>query len=256
MNKQLLFNFKTDISNVYIASNFNNPFSTHIPEIAKVAAKEFQEFITLESKKWNYDFSTQRGKMFGILVVKKQDHTYCYIGTGSGKLPENAKCDKFIPSIFDESTDDFFINKGMIGLSEISNQIKKANHPSEIILLKEKRKQKSVALQKQLFENYHFLNLSGKEKNLLEIFKDSAHGNPPAATGECAAPKLLQYAIKHQLKPIALTEFWWGSSAENNEKKHRDYYPACKNRCRPILEYMLEDTEMFSKKEAETKAQE
>ena len=64
MNKQLLFNFKTDISSVYIASNFNNPFSTHIPEIAKVAAKEFQEFITLESKKWNYDFSTQRGKMF------------------------------------------------------------------------------------------------------------------------------------------------------------------------------------------------
>lgn len=256
MNKQLLFNFKTDISNVYIASNFNNPFSTHIPEIAKVAAKEFQEFITLESKKWNYDFSTQRGKMFGILVVKKQDHTYCYIGTSSGKLPENAKCDKFIPSIFDESTDDFFINKGMIGLGEISNQIKNTNSPSEIILLKGKRKQKSVALQKQLFENYHFLNLSGKEKNLLEIFKYSERGNPPAATGECAAPKLLQYAIKHQLKPIALTEFWWGSSNENKEKKHRDYYPACKNRCQPILEYMLEDTELFSKKEVETKAQE
>ena len=138
MNKQLLFNFKTDISSVYIASNLNNPFSTHIPEIAKVAAKEFQEFITLASKKWNYDFSTQRGKMFGILVVKKQDHTYCYIGTSSGNLPKNTKCDKFIPSIFDESTDDFFINKGMIGLSEISNQIKRANHSSEIILLKEK----------------------------------------------------------------------------------------------------------------------
>lgn len=90
----------------------------------------------------------------------------------------------------------------------------------------------------------------------MEIFKYSAHGNPPAATGECAAPKLLQYAIKHQLKPIALTEFWWGSSAENNEKKPRDYYPACKNRCQPILEYMLEDTELFSKKEVETKAQE
>jgi tRNA pseudouridine32 synthase / 23S rRNA pseudouridine746 synthase len=256
MCEQLLFNFKTDISSIGIPSKLNNPFSTTIPEIAKIAAKEFQEFIALESEKWNYEFHTQRGKMFGILVVQKEDNTYCYLGTVSGKLPENAKCDKFIPSVFDESTDDFFINKGMIGLSEISNQIKNTNSPSEIILLKEKGKQKSVALQKQLFENYHFLNLSGKEKNLLEIFKHSAHGNPPAATGECAAPKLLQYAIKHHLKPIALTEFWWGSSNENKEKKHRDYYPACKNRCRPILEYMLEDTELFTKKEAETKAQE
>ncbi len=141
MYKNFLFNFKSDISSIDIPSELNNPFSISIPEIAKVAAKEFQEFIVLESEKWNYDFSTQRGKMFGILVIKKQDHTFCYIGTVSGKLPENAKCYKFIPSVFDESTDDFFINKGMIGLSEISNQIKKANHPSEIILLKENKNQ-------------------------------------------------------------------------------------------------------------------
>ena len=141
MYKNFLFNFKSDISSIDIPSELNNPFSTHIPEIAKIAAKEFQEFIVLESKKWNYNFAIQRGKMFGILVVQKQDRTYFYIGTVSGKLPENAKCDKFIPSVFDESTDDFFINKGMIGLSEISNQIKKANHPSEIILLKENKNQ-------------------------------------------------------------------------------------------------------------------
>ena len=254
MNNQLLFNFKNDISSIDISSKLNNPFSVYIPEIAKLAAKEFQEFITLESKKWNYDFNTQRGKMFGILVVKKQDNTYCYLGSVSGKLPNNATCKKFIPSVFDESVGDFFINKGMENLSEIGNKIKKATSPSEITSLKEKRKQKSISLQKQLFENYHFLNLSAKQKNILEIFKNSSHGNPPAATGECAAPKLLQYAIKHQLKPIALTEFWWGSSDENKEKKHRAYYPACKNRCRPILEYMLEDTEFFNKKDVETKA--
>ena len=256
MDKQFLFNFKTDVSSFKIPSNLNNPFSTYIPEIAKIATKEFQEFISLESKKWNYDFSTQRGKMFGILVVKKQDNTYCYLGTVSGKLPKNEICEKFIPSVFDESVDDFFINKGMTKLSEIGNQIKNTNSPSEIISLKEKRKQKSVSLQKQLFENYHFLNLSGIQKNILEIFKDSSHRNPPAATGECAAPKLLQYAIKQKLKPIALTEFWWGGSNENKEKIHRAYYPACKNRCRPILEYMLEDTQLYTKKDAETKAKE
>ena len=256
MDKQFLFNFKTDISNIDITLKLNNPFSASIPDIAKVATKEFQEFIAVESKKWDYDFATQRGKMFGILVVKKADDTYSYLGTVSGKLPENAICEKFVPSIFDASVGNFFINKGMTALTEIGNQIKKANHPSEITSLKEKRKQKSIALQKRLFENYHFLNLSGKQKNILEIFKNSSHGNPPAATGECAAPKLLQYAIEHKLKPIALTEFWWGSSDENKEKEHRAYYPACKNRCRPILEYMLEDTQLYTKKDAETKGKE
>ena len=81
MDKQFLFNFKTDISSFTISSKLNNPFSAYIPEIAKIAAKEFQEFIAVESKKWNYDFGTQRGKMFGVLVVKKQDNTYCYLGT-------------------------------------------------------------------------------------------------------------------------------------------------------------------------------
>ena len=91
MNNQFLFNFKTDISSVDISSKLNNPFGTSIPDIAKIAANEFQEFIALESEKWSYDFRIQRGKMFGILVVQKTDNTYCYLGTVSGKLPENAK---------------------------------------------------------------------------------------------------------------------------------------------------------------------
>ena len=88
------------------------------------------------------------------------------------------------------------------------------------------------------------MNISGQEKNLLEIFKDASNGMPPSAAGECAAPKLLQYAMKHGLKPIALTEFWWGSPI--HEREHKIFYPACKNKCRPILEYMLEDATLFS----------
>ncbi len=248
MNNKFIFKLRTDISSLEIPSELNNPFNATTPEVSRIAAKEFQEHIIVASKKWNYDFHTQRGKMFGVLVVQQKDGTYSYLGATSGKLPEGLKWDKLTPSVFDESIDDYFINRGMKELGEISKDIKLSNKPSEIILLKEKRKLKSNLLQKRLFENYNFLNLSYKEKNLLEIFKHSSHGNPPAASGECAAPKLLQYAIKYQLKPIAITEFWWGSSIENKEKKHGLYYPACKNRCRPILEYMLEDAELFSKK--------
>ncbi len=243
MDKQLIFNFKTDISEINVPVKLNNPFGEHVPEISRIAAKEFQKFIALESQKWKYDFRVQKGKMFGVLVVQEKDHAYHYLGTASGKLPGDAKCNKFVPSIFDDSVGDFFINKGMTELTEIGSQIKKTNNPAEIIFLKEKRKKKSIALQQRLFENYRFVNLSGKEKNLLEIFKDSSNGTPPSAAGECAAPKLLQYAIKHQLKPIALTEFWWGNPTK--EKEHNVFYPACKNKCRPILEYMLEDTALF-----------
>lgn len=246
MEEQLIFNFKTDISRIDIPSEINNPFGAHIPEIAKVAAKEFQDFISLESKYWNHDFHVKKGKMFGVLVVQKEDDTYAFLGSYSGKFPENDNVHKFIPSIFDDSIGDYFINRGMTELSDIGRQIKTSDNTSEIIRLKERRKQKSIALQQRLFESYSFLNLSGNVKGLLDIFESSSHGKPPVAAGECAAPKLLHYAIKHHLKPIALAEFWWGKSKK--EREHTGFYPACKDRCRPILEYMLEDTELYNRR--------
>lgn len=246
MDKTLIFIFKTDISELYIPSELNNPFRVDISEIADLAAKEFQDFLTLESKKWKYDFHTQRGKMFGVLVVEKENHSYGYLGTISGKLPKNDTCEHFTPSVFDDSIDDYYINRGMAELTKIGQQINEAHKPSDVNILKEKRKQKSVALQEWLFENYSFSNLSGKECSLLDIFEQSTHGKPPAAAGECAAPKLFHYAISHGLKPIALAEFWWGKS--DKEMEHLAYYPSCKNRCRPILEYMLEDSGLYDRR--------
>lgn len=249
MNTHLIFNFKTDISQVVIPSKFNNPFGVYIPQIAKIATKEFQEFITVESKDWKDDYEGQSGKMFGVLVVKEEDGSYGYLGTVSGKLAGGSHCSKFVPSIFDETIGDNFISKGLVEVTQIGNQIKEATDQVEISALKEKRRQRSIGLQRRLFENYHFLNLSGREKSLLEVFDDSSHGNPPSASGECAAPKLLQYAIKHGLEPIALAEFWWGNPSKNGQKKQGEFYPACKDRCRPILEYMLEDNALFDRRE-------
>lgn len=112
---------------------------------------------------------------------------------------------------------------------------------SEIHVLKELRKQKSAALQQQLFDKYSFLNIFGTQKSIGEIFED----NPPAGVGECAAPKLLQYAFSHQLKPIAMAEFWWGQSPNSEIRKHKHFYPACKSKCEPILmKHMLDGLEV------------
>lgn len=250
MKQSRLFNFQTDISKLSIPAKLNNPFVLAVPKIADIAAKEFQTFITTASQKWAHDFQSQQGKMFGVLVVQKEDQGYGYLGTISGKIPGDEICEAFIPSVFDVSTDDFFIIKGMKALTEMGKEIKKSNNQAEVIALTASRRQKSFALQQRLFKNYRFLNYLGMEKNVLQIFEDSSHGKPPAAAGECTAPKLLQYAFQHQLKPIALAEFWWGNPTKSLERVHKAYYPACKNKCRPILEYMLDNTDLYKQASA------
>lgn len=240
-----LFDFNTDISAVTIPAELNNPFGNAVPEIARVAASEFQAFLLQESQQWAHDFSVQKGKMFGVLVVQKADGTLGYLGTVSGKLQGDTVCDRFVPSVFDESKDDFYINKGMKELTAIGNLIKASDDKVEIAQLKTSRKEKSIALQLWLFENYRFLNVKGEVKDVVQIFDESLHNNPPAAAGECAGPKLLQYALQHELKPIAMAEFWWGISPKNKERKDKGFYPACKNKCRPILEFMLDDDTLF-----------
>ena len=115
---------------------------------------------------------------------------------------------------------------------------------NEINSLKLERKNQSSELQQQLFDNYIFLNNLGKQKNIGEIFSDTYTQKPPSAAGECAAPKLLQYAFLHGLHPITIAEFWWGQSPKSEIRVHGQYYPACRGKCGPILAHMLEGIEV------------
>ena len=109
-----------------------------------------------------------------------------------------------------------------------------------ISALKSERKTRSAALQQKLFEQFGMLNYRGEVKNLCEIFGQTVHKTPPAGAGECAAPKLLQQAYLHGWKPIAMAEFWWGDSPKTEIRHHGYYYPACKGKCEPILQHMLQ----------------
>ncbi|WP_297905883.1 pseudouridine synthase [uncultured Parabacteroides sp.] len=110
----------------------------------------------------------------------------------------------------------------------------------EIEQLKQERKQRSATLQHKLFEQFRIMNARGEVKDLCELFAPTSQGAPPAGAGECAAPKLLQYAYQHQLEPIAMAEFWWGDSPKTEIRHHGYYYPACKGKCEPILNHMLQ----------------
>lgn len=113
-----------------------------------------------------------------------------------------------------------------------------------ISALKSERKTRSAALQQKLFEQFGMLNYRGEVKNLCEIFGQTVHKTPPAGAGECAAPKLLQQAYLHGWKPIAMAEFWWGDSPKTEIRHHGHYYPACKGKCEPILQHMLQDLQV------------
>ena len=104
----------------------------------------------------------------------------------------------------------------------------------EIEQLKQERKRRSATLQHKLFEQFLIMNARGEVKDLCELFAPTSQGTPPAGAGECAAPKLLQYAYQHQLEPIAMAEFWWGDSPKTEIRHHGYYYPACKGKCEPM----------------------
>ena len=102
------------------------------------------------------------------------------------------------------------------------------------------RRNRSLALQRWLFEQFAVLNANGEGKSLLEIFEEKLSALPPAGAGECAAPKLLQYAYCNSLKPLALAEFWVGESPVGEVRRDGCFYGACKSKCEPILGYMLQ----------------
>lgn len=111
---------------------------------------------------------------------------------------------------------------------------------TKIAELKHERQQRSAVLQNQIFEQFRILNGRGEIKDLCELFAPTAQGVPPAGAGECAAPKLLQYAFLKGYKPIAMAEFWQGASPRGEVRHHRAFYPACTGKCKPILMHMLE----------------
>jgi len=114
----------------------------------------------------------------------------------------------------------------------------------EINAIKNKRKRLSTRLQKKLFKQYRLLNSAGVEKDLIELFKNAVYQIPSAGTGDCAAPKLLQYAFQQSMKPLAMAEFWWGKAPKSEIRQHKNFYAACSGKCQPILSHMLEGMAM------------
>ena len=111
---------------------------------------------------------------------------------------------------------------------------------SAVFELRQERHERSDALQRWLFDQFQMLNEHGERRTLTDIFAQTPQRVPPSGAGECCAPKLLQYAFANGLQPVCMAEFWNGRSPKAEVRHHGQYYPACRGKCKPILEWMMD----------------
>ena len=193
------------------------------------------------------------GKMFGVMIVEAEGKRY-YLAAFSGMIGGTYLQEGFVPPVYNLQTEGSYFKQEEANISAINHRIANGEDTEE---LRRERKQRSIALQQWLFEQFHLLNAKGESKSLISLFENQPQiltaeeyfngkrqlqmgSRIPSGAGECCAPKLLQYAYQHQLKPLCMAEFWLGLSPKDEVRIDSQYYPACHSKCKPILRHMLE----------------
>lgn len=319
--------FKNSTENIPHPEQFTFPFYYTPHPFCKLAAQEVQDYL-LSRTDWHDEL--QKGKMFGVLIVRNPKDEIGYLAAFSGNLAGSNCHSFFVPPVYDLLNPDGYFKEEEEHISQINWKLKEIETHSfstkefpvqmkalkeeadtsirkykafmkqsqqernerrqqhelaaseleqlirqsqfekaelkrlkdhwkakieamensakpwqELIkTLQEERKSRSAALQKWIFRQFRMHNALGEVKDLCDIFASTPQGIPPAGSGECAAPKLLQHAYLLGLQPIAMAEFWWGDSPKGEIRKHGYFYPSCKHKCEPILNFMMQGLEV------------
>ena len=213
---------------------FTYPFCYEPHPLCCEAAAEVQQYIAEHEEIRN---DADRGKMFGVLVVSLppsvsgKEGELAFLAAYSGLLAGRNDWSYFVPPVYDAQQPD--------------GHFKTTEHE---ISAKGGDKEMSQELQLWLFHQYQLLNAHGEKKDLVAIWQSYYTREklrrkfplPPGGTGDCCAPKLLQYAYQKGLHPVCMAEFWWGAPTKEEVRQHLNYYPACRGKCKPILTWMLQ----------------
>ncbi len=213
---------------------FTYPFCYEPHPLCCEAAAEVQQYIAEHEEIRN---DADRGKMFGVLVVSLppsvsgKEGELAFLAAYSGLLAGRNDWSYFVPPVYDAQQPD-----GHFKTTEREISAKGGD------------KEMSQELQLWLFHQYQLLNAHGEKKDLVAIWQSYYTREklrrkfplPPGGTGDCCAPKLLQYAYQKGLHPVCMAEFWWGAPTKEEVRQHLNYYPACRGKCKPILTWMLQ----------------
>ena len=180
------------------------------------------------------------GKMMGALLVQDAAGATQVLYGFSGVAGGTALVDGFVPPIFDLTEPGGYYRAAEARISDINRRLAGESLPAEeAAALERERHALSVDLQDWIFSRYRVSNALGETLSIKEVFARRGLV-PPGGTGDCAAPKLLQYAYSHGLKPLAMGEFWYGASPRREVRAQGRFYPSCTGKCGPLLEFMLQ----------------
>ena len=247
---EFLHPLNTDIQ---APERFTYPFCYVPHPLCVMAAKEVQAYIGSHAE---IREDADKGKMFGVLVVEKptpcvspplqgESEGVFFLAAYSGLLAGRNDWPFFVPPVYDAQQPDGHFKTMEREISRISRLSSSSSQSSQ-------SKEMSQDLQLWLFHQYQLLNARGEVKDLVDIWQSyysrpklrQKFPLPPGGTGDCCAPKLLQYAYQQGLKPVCMAEFWWGATTKEEIRQHLNYYPACRGKCKPILTWMLEGLEV------------
>lgn len=234
---------------------FTYPFCYEPHPLCQLAAKEVQAYIAAHPE---IREDADQGKMFGVLVVRREDRAYgankanepceagayAFLAAYSGLLAGRNDWEYFVPPVYDAQQPDGHFKTTEREISRLTKESGNSGNPE----LSGDFRQLSQELQMWLFHQYQLLNARGEVKDLVDIWQEyynrpkllRKYPLPPGGTGDCCAPKLLQYAYQQGLKPLCMAEFWWGATTKTELRHHLNYYPACRGKCKPILTWMLQ----------------
>ena len=219
---------------------FTYPFAYEPHPLCQLAAKAVQAYIASHEE---IQEDADKGKMFGVLVVEMSPGQLGFLAAYSGLLAGRNDWPYFVPPIFDAQQPDGYFKTQEREISRISRTSRSSRDSSDA-----SSKQLSQELQTWLFHQYRLLNARGEVKDLVDVWQEyynrpkllRKYPLPPGGTGDCCAPKLLQYAYQQGLKPLCMAEFWWGETTKTELRHHLNYYPACRGKCKPVLTWMLQ----------------
>ena len=219
---------------------FTYPFCYEPHPLCQQAAKEVQTYIGSHGEILE---DANRGKMFGVLVVEHEG-ALAFLAAYSGLLAGRNDWEYFVPPVYDAQQPDGHFKTTEQKISQITSTIRTTSATRATSIAKEM----SQELQTWLFHQYQLLNARGETKDLVDIWQAyydrpklrQKYPLPPGGTGDCCAPKLLQYAYQQGVRPVCMAEFWWGQPTKEELRQHLNYYPACRGKCKPILTWMLQ----------------
>jgi len=186
----------------------------------------------------DYLFGDARGQMFGVLECEDPNGDQVILRAFSCQYNGVWELDGWVSPLLDVQKYNEIVpgvDKQIKALGrEIDALDKQSSKRKELVA---ERKSMSRAQMIRIHELYEVNSLNGESRTIFDAFRDGI--GIPTGAGDCCAPKLLNHAFKNNLKPIGLAEFYWGKENRSGSKQHGEFYSCCKEKCQPILGFML-----------------